>query len=139
MSTPGPAAVREPRVFTVRLPAGLELLNANVQLHWSVRARRSRNIRDAARWMARHGKVPRLERARIDFVVNPKAGARRFDPHNWWPSAKAAIDGLVDAGVLPDDNSAHLVASEARAGRPVKGGRLDLVITEVLGDRPAPQ
>ncbi|MER7707191.1 hypothetical protein ABTX81_30360 [Kitasatospora sp. NPDC097605] len=135
MSAPTPAAgTQKPRVFTVELPTGLVLLNANDRLHWAVRARRVREIRDAARWMARHNKVPRLARARIDVVVHPKPRASRFDPHNWGPSAKAAIDGLVDAGVLPDDSSAYLVASEVRAGDPVRGGRLDLVITEVFRD-----
>ncbi|WP_329492444.1 hypothetical protein OG618_37355 (plasmid) [Kitasatospora sp. NBC_01246] len=138
MTAAGPAERREPRVFVLQLPAALELLNANRPVHWRVRARKVAAIRNAAGWAARHARLPALERARVDFVVNPRPGVTRYDPHNWWGSAKAAIDGLVDARVLPDDDSTHLVATEARPGVPVKGGRLDLVITEVLDEPVGP-
>lgn len=38
-------------------------------------------------------------------VTLPVSGNRRRDPHNWTPTVKAIVDGLVDAGVWPDDNS----------------------------------
>ncbi|MFJ2780233.1 hypothetical protein [Kitasatospora sp. NPDC087315] len=125
------AAAPEARVFVLRLPPNLVLLNGNHRLHWAVKARRTKAIRDAAGWTARQHKVPALRRARITFVVHP-GRAGRLDPHNWYPSAKAAIDGLVDARVLPDDDHTHLLGVEAQLGKPVKGGRLDLVVTEVL-------
>ena len=57
----------------------------------------------------------------------------RADPPNAWPAAKAAIDGAVDAGLLPDDSSAHLpVTSFARGKGTGKPGmyRLELTFTE---------
>ncbi|MFC7739662.1 hypothetical protein ACFQXA_00090 [Nocardiopsis composta] len=53
---------------------------------------------------------------RITAVVHPKTN-RRFDPHNYQPSVKAMIDGLVDAGLLPDDNSEVLTEVAFVAGR----------------------
>lgn len=37
--------------------------------------------------------------------------ARKADPPNSYPSVKAAIDGLADAGIFPDDNSEHVSLS----------------------------
>lgn len=34
------------------------------------------------------------------------------DVGNWYPTTKAVIDGLVDAGAWPDDNPDHIVALE---------------------------
>ena len=122
----------EPRSFTVALPAGLELINENQarRWHWTRKRRVAREIRRTAAWCARAAKIPTLDRAHIAYVVHIPS-RRKFDPPNWAPSAKAAIDGLVDAGVLPDDDSTHVIGVEARAGDPVKGYQLVLVITEV--------
>jgi len=38
---------------------------------------------------------------RVTFGVRDPG--RRRDPHNYMPTVKAIIDGLVDAGVWPDD------------------------------------
>lgn len=37
------------------------------------------------------------------WVHLPFTTARRRDPHNFVPCVKAIVDGLVDAGVWPDD------------------------------------
>ena len=42
------------------------------------------------------------------------ADNRKRDVNNWQPTAKALVDGLVDAGVLEDDNDAHLVGPDLR-------------------------
>ena len=39
---------------------------------------------------------------------------RRRDANNYWPTAKAAIDGFVDAKLLPDDDHLHLVGPDMR-------------------------
>lgn len=41
---------------------------------------------------------------------------RRFDPMNAEPMVKPLIDGLVQAGVLVDDDSKHVVDPEFRHG-----------------------
>jgi crossover junction endodeoxyribonuclease RusA len=42
-----------------------------------------------------------------------------------------ALDGLVDAGVVVDDDSKHVVGPDMRIGDPHPGGRLVLIIVEL--------
>jgi hypothetical protein len=45
-------------------------------------------------------------------VVVPVKGDYRRDPHNYMPVVKAVIDGLVAAGVWPDDTPQYVCATE---------------------------
>lgn len=114
----------------VELPAGMPLLNSNRRVHWRVRAARTRAIRMTANACARRARVPRLDRAHIVAEYRPP-DRRRRDVANLYPSFKAAVDGLVDARVLPDDSDAHLVGPDMRVGPVQDGGRLVLHITEL--------
>lgn len=42
------------------------------------------------------------------------ADNRRRDPGNWYPTAKAIVDGLVDAGILIDDDHTKVVGPDMR-------------------------
>jgi hypothetical protein len=117
--------------YRVALPAGTDLLNANQRLNRFAQASLVKDIRKTACLLARKARVPRLERAHVFYIVHPVSVARRRDPGNWAPSAKAAIDGLVDARVLDDDNSTRLLGPDPRLGRPVKKGQLVLIITDL--------
>ena len=116
------------RTFTVQLPAGIELLNANRRIHWRRRAEITKSIREATAHLCVH--VPALKRAQIVAEYRPP-DRRRRDVHNLYPSAKAAVDGLVDMGVLPDDSDRYLIGPDMRAGEVEPGGRLVLHITEL--------
>lgn len=96
------------------LPAGSEI-TANGRYHWAVRARRSRTIRRMAWLEARSaGLEPEAGPVAVTVTVAyPRRG--RHDPENFAPSWKPAIDGLVDAGVLPDDDSTHVTRVACRA------------------------
>jgi Holliday junction resolvase RusA-like endonuclease len=118
------------RTWTVELPAGLPLLNANRRVHWRVRAETTKDIRTAAYLATAARTVPALQRAQIVAEYRPP-DRRRRDVHNLYPSAKAAVDGLVDARVLPDDSDAHLIGPDMRIGPVVARGRLLLHITEL--------
>lgn len=119
------------RSWTVELPAGLPLLNANDRVHWRVRRDRTKAIRQAAYLTARMTLIPTLERAHVVGEYRPP-DRRRRDVANLYPSFKAAIDGaLVDARVLPDDSDAYLVGPDMRIGPVHPGGRLVLHITEL--------
>jgi crossover junction endodeoxyribonuclease RusA len=121
----------DPRSWTVELPPGMDLLNSNDRDgHWARRKRITEALRAAAGWAARQQKIPPLERAAIVAVYEPP-DRRRRDPQNWQPSFKACVDGLVDARVLPDDDSRHLDGPDPRLGEVCKGGRIVLHITEV--------
>jgi hypothetical protein len=110
----------------------MELLNANHRLHWSKVARIITEIRQAAALSARAAKVPHLDRARIVAELQ-FADARKRDPGNWaYPSAKAGVDGIVDAGVIDDDDTLHLTGPDMRLGEP---DRSLPYATSVTGDR----
>lgn len=127
-----------PRVFTIALPAGMKLLNANQRMHHKPKAKLTAAIRSkvheavtecpelmAALAAAKPG--PLFERVHILGILHP-ATARRADPANWYPSFKAAVDGLVDAGLLDDDDHEHVAGPDMRLGAKVKGGQIVLVV-----------
>ncbi|MCL8016920.1 hypothetical protein [Streptomyces sp. AS02] len=128
---PAPTGIHRPRSWRLELPAQITLVNANDRRHPVKQAPYIKVIRNAAWAMARHHKLPALQRAHIFYVIHPDTKTRRRDPGNWSPSAKAAVDGLVDAGVLPDDNKNHLLGPDPRIGDPVKGSQLVLWVTDL--------
>jgi crossover junction endodeoxyribonuclease RusA len=120
------------RSWTLEFPPGMRLLNANDRLHWAPKAERTAELRKAGWAIAKQQKVPALARAHVLALIRPATGGR-CDPANFYPSVKAAVDGLVDAGVLSDDDAAHLDGPDMRLGQLVKGGQLVLVITDLGG------
>jgi crossover junction endodeoxyribonuclease RusA len=91
--------------ITIEIPDAI-WLSANQRLHWADKARRTRWVRAMAKSAALH--LPKYSRAIVTTWVGYPTD-RRADPANCYPTAKAAIDGLIDAGVLPDDDSLHVV------------------------------
>ena len=119
-SAPGTAG-RALRSWTVELPP-LELVTSNQRLHHMAKARLTKEIRDAALWLARRQDIPQIERARIVGELR-FADRRRRDPANWQDSAKAGVDGIVSAGILRDDDAAHVVGPDMRLGEPARSLR----------------
>ena len=128
-----------PRTFTIELPAGLPVLNLNKHLHWARERAIAKELRLAAWAMARQQKIPHLYRARITVDYQPPRTRRRRDAENIpAPSGKHAIDGLVDAKVLTDDECPRYVEKiEHLIGEPYPRGRLVLHITEVASETQA--
>jgi hypothetical protein len=135
------------RHFTLALPAGLPLLNANQRPHHRVKAKLTADIRAAAMEacsedpamraaLAAAGAGPVLQHAYILGIVHPQKRGR-FDPPNWYPSFKAALDGLVDAGVLDDDDHTRVIGPDMRPGPKVPKGRIALVIQELTPEQHA--
>jgi crossover junction endodeoxyribonuclease RusA len=122
------------RTFTLLIP-DVPLLNANTRMHWRKKAAVSAAIRRSTELAARDARLPRLEKVRIIAEYLP-VDRRRRDPANWAPSAKAAVDGLVDAGVLDDDDHTRVIGPDMRLGllaqevTGVRHSRLLLRITE---------
>lgn len=89
--------------------------------------------------IARHIKIPRLERCTITALLAFPDGNRRRDAANYYPSIKAAVDGLVLAGVLEDDDDRYVLGLTiarmpfSKADHGPKGA-MQLTITEVLDD-----
>lgn len=123
------------RRFRVAMPPRLLLLNSNQRLHHHRRADITKVLRRAA-WAASRD-LPHLERAHIIGVLHPEDRQRR-DPANWYPSFKACVDGLVDQGVLDDDDHTRVVGPDMRIGHVVSGSRLVLHVRELAtADTPA--
>ena len=113
------------------MPAGVELLSENDHdMHWGRRQRLVKNLREIAWGLARQQRIPRLARARFTGVYEPP-DRRKRDAPNLYPSFKACIDGITDAGVLPDDNDRFVLDLLMRPGEVFPGGRIVLHITEV--------
>lgn len=137
--TPAPAVPPSPssrpergRTWRIDIPAGQELLNANQRLHWAAKARITKQLRSDAFLLAKYRKIPRLKRAHILCVYEPPTRGRGVtDVHNLTLSAKALVDGLVDAGVLEDDRDEFLVGPDMRRGKPHPNSRLVLLIIEL--------
>lgn len=86
-----------------------QILTSNQRLHWAVKARRTSYIRGYTRTaaMAAAARTPIDGRARIDAVFQ-YPDKRRRDRYNLWPTIKAAVDGIVAAGILEDDSDDHI-------------------------------
>lgn len=56
-----------------------------------------------------------LELAHL-FVFYRPSSAGKYDPGNCAPAAKAAIDGMVQAGMFVDDSHRHLIGPDYRSG-----------------------
>jgi crossover junction endodeoxyribonuclease RusA len=82
-------------------------LTLNQRLHHQEKARRTKRIRESVGWQAM---AMRLGHARhISVQLHYKTGdRRRRDSDNLVPSMKPAVDALVDAGLVPDDDPLHV-------------------------------
>ena len=100
-------------------------LNLNRKMHWRKKAAIAAVIRSQAarqQWDLR----AQLGRAHCTAVLTFRDRTRR-DPANWAPTVKPAVDGIVSGwpvavrgwvGLLPDDDSTHLIGPDLRIGAP---------------------
>ena len=121
----------------VEVPGRPFSLNRERTQHWTKVSEMKKWIRLAAKTMAIHEMGPQRKRPFFDKVtvdVYPWAKDRRYrqDVGNCYPTAKAIIDGLVDAGVIKDDDDSHLLWLRFY---PHQFGRdaMVLVVSEVAG------
>lgn len=77
------------------------------QGHWGKRAQLTRQWREAFRHAVTLVNPPTPTRVEIDAYIWAKSG-KLADCASHHPAVKAAIDGLVDAGLIPDDSPKYL-------------------------------
>lgn len=123
------AAVAAPREFRIEIPPRTVLLNANDRHHHYKRARIVKNLREIACQLAAIRRIPHLERVEITGFVHPP-DKRDRDPHNWYPTLKAAIDGIRDAGVITNDTSEFLLRTDMQLGEKARYLSFSLLIRE---------
>lgn len=106
-------------------------LHANQRLHRMQEARIISEVRNEIAWRARSKKMKDLGRIRVQLVWRPEVNRVR-DAANIWPTQKAAIDGLRDAGVIPDDDGRY-VEEHAPRLLPVGAGESGVwLVVEVI-------
>lgn len=98
------------REWVFAFPAPTRLLNMNERLHWTTERARAKAWRTTARihvpttW----GVMPPA----LVHVALPVLGNRRRDPHNYFPTVKHIVDGLVDAALWRDDTPEYVTTVE---------------------------
>ena len=106
-------------------------INATRNMHPQQLAKTVRAWRQGFALLALEAKVPHL--GRITIGVTPLHKDRRSpqDVAACAPAAKAAIDGLVDAGVIDDDDPSHLLSITFSQREVCSMDGLRLVVYEV--------
>lgn len=123
--------MRGSRVWLIEFPVGMPLLNTNkIRGHWSKTFAATRNIRRMANILACNQRIPKeIPKVRIRGIYRPP-DQRRRDSSNWFPTLKAAVDGLVDARVIKDDSDKYVIFDGIHPGEIVKKGQFVIEITE---------
>jgi crossover junction endodeoxyribonuclease RusA len=124
-------------LMTVEIVPPAARMSMNDRHHWRTRHRLTRAWRSAG-WAAaleQLGRGPAQRRrppcmVRVEFPVRDPR--RRRDPHNTAPTVKAIIDGLVDAGVWPDDNDQWVIVLDPRFYRPDGAFALAPVVVHLI-------
>ena len=92
------------------LKHGNQMISANDRMHFRVKSQLTqflRRLSDNRTWS--RPVYTRKNPCTITIDVQPPT-SRRMDAPNWYPTVKALIDGLVDSGLLSDDNN-HVIKS----------------------------
>lgn len=124
------------RSVTFPAPGPVWSTNEDRRLFWAVRAERIKLWHDAAFWIAKQqgwnhpSQNNRPSTVRMTFTFPT---ARRRDSSNLVGTVvKASVDGLVAAGVFPDDTSEWVEVLEPRILAPIEGRHM---VTLTLEDR----
>lgn len=118
-----------PGNFAIEFLPPDRLLSLNDRLHWAPQRQRARAWRLTAYATATElRQYPhRLPLAPSIVTVHlPVPDRRRRDPHNYFPTVKPVIDGLVDAGLWPDDTPEWVTTTEPHlvTGTPLTSVRI---------------
>lgn len=115
-------------VWTIEIAGRPPTINAERSAHWRAHRAKTKEIRFAAQMLAIAEGIPRQQRIAIHARPILK-GHRSQDVGACMPGVKAAIDGLVDAKIIPDDTPEHLVALSFYV--PAFGSDRDALIIEI--------
>lgn len=105
---------KEPN-YSVLVPSMNGWLSSNNRGKWATYHRLIAQWRNSASWACVSAKVRPMERVYVLAELRFR-DARRRDPANWYPTVKACVDGMVDAGVIRDDRADFLVGPDMRLG-----------------------
>lgn len=90
------------KIFAPRPPAGL---SQNARSHWRAKAKLTSNYRFEGWAACRAGDIPKLQAKEATIAVRFNFhDQRRRDVQNFMASIKSLVDGIVDYGLLSDDD-----------------------------------
>jgi hypothetical protein len=106
-------------VITFTAPNRPVSINESSRLHWAERRRRLKPWHDLALAAYKHAdaddKASLADRRIRVHVTLPFARAGRRDPHNYSSTVlKTIVDGLIQAGMAPDDTPEFVETREPR-------------------------
>lgn len=83
-----------------------EMMNANDRMNWAQKAKITTYLRQIGRLNVLKGKyTPHTKKRPCGLMVAIYAPTkRRMDPPNFYPTVKALVDGMTDAGIWTDDS-----------------------------------
>ncbi|WP_138443535.1 hypothetical protein [Sinomonas susongensis] len=103
------------RILVLDVPAPCDWINANHRPHPLAKARLTRQWREAGHAAVPPGTQPFPGRVRVlAKIYKPRRGI--YDPNNLNGTTKAILDGVVDAGLLPDDSFVYVDGPDHRHG-----------------------
>jgi hypothetical protein len=112
-------------VLTLEPPCAL--ISANQRLHYAPKAKLTAAWRGLAARTVNTGFYPdRYKCAHITVAIRFPTNHRR-DVGNYYPTAKAIVDGLVYAQLLADDDDTRVIGPDLRRDRP--NGPLRVTVT----------
>lgn len=119
-----------PRRYLVTVYGRLPVLNELLRMH---RMQRHAMLTSWKEWTAFHlmtTRVPPLERVRIS-CTRYAPGTRQADADGLAGGFKPVLDALMSAGVVSNDDQAHVTATYAAKRCPANEARVELVIEEM--------
>lgn len=125
------------RTMTLTVPLPAKPLNLNDRRYRYEHAALVRTWREAAGWWAKQHRLSTrsaIEPVEVWFEFGTTQPKRRRDPHNWYPTIKAVLDGFTDAAVWADDDSAHVRTYEPTFTDKVPPEHLRINLTWEIGD-----
>ncbi len=106
-------------------------VNAERTWHYHKRATYVRECRERFAWLAPEARIGSLKRIQVEATPFAKDRRGIQDVAACLPAVKAAIDGLVDAKVIYDDDPTHLVSLTFYGTQVTGVAGLQLVVTEL--------
>lgn len=95
-------------------------LSMNDRMHWAAKAKITKTIRHEVATRARAANIGPQDHITVTLHYQPR-DKRRRDRGNLLGTHKPCLDGLVDAGVVPDDDPTYVDERMPEIHPPVKG------------------
>ena len=115
-----------------RLP-GLNEIIAAAKSHYAKYSNEKKEYTEEVAWLAKHARLPKFEKAYL--VITWFEPDRRRDPDNIMAGQKFIMDGLVQAGVIPDDSQKYIAGIVHRFRVDRKNPRIEVEIRGVSGEK----